>query len=146
MAADITQEVFIKIYTSIGSYNHEGFKTWISRIATNTAIDYLRKRTKEQQRTVSLDFCEESIIIPAAPDTPESLLLEKDQEEKILLTYEGLAPKYRDVVKKYYIENKNYATIADEEKISVRAVESRLYRAKKMIKKRWEGEGYGRFS
>ena len=143
MAADITQEVFIKIYTSIGNYRNEGFKTWISRIATNRAIDYIRKKTKEQEKIVSLDFYKESITIP---NTPESLLLEKDQNEKLLSICEELAPKYRGVVKKYYVENKSYTAIADEENISIRAVESRLYRAKRMIKKRWEEEGYGKFS
>lgn len=146
MAADITQEVFIKIYTAIGTHNHQGFKTWISRIASNTSIDYIRKRTREQARTISLDSYKESIEIPSASDTPESLLLEKNQKEKLLATCEGLSEKYRNVVKKYYMENKDYATIAGEENISVRAVESRLYRAKKMIKKRWEAEAYDRFS
>lgn len=143
MAGDITQEVFIKVYTSIGDYRNEGLKTWISRIATNRCIDYIRKRTKEQEKIVSLDFHKESITIL---DTPESLLLHKEQREKLLSICEGLGNKYRDVVEKYYVENKTYATIAEEEKISIRAVESRLYRAKRMIKKRWEEEGYGRFS
>ena len=142
-AADLTQEVFIKIYTSIGNYRNEGFKTWISRIATNRSIDYIRKKTKEQQKVVSLDFYKESITIP---DTPESLLLQRDQKEKLISICEDLGGKYRGVVKKYYVENKSYAMIAEEENISIRAVESRLYRAKGMIKKRWEEEGYGRFS
>lgn len=143
MAGDITQEVFIKIYTSIGDYRNEGFKTWISRIATNRCIDYIRKRAKEQEKIVSLNLYKEPITIP---DTPESLLLEKDQREKLLSICEGLGSRYRGVVKKYYVENKSYAVIAQEENISIRAVESRLYRAKRMIKKRWEEEGYGRFS
>lgn len=146
MAADITQEVFIKTYKAIGNYNHQGFKTWISRIASNASIDYIRKRTREQSRTVSLDFYKESIAVPSVPDTPESLLLDKNEKEKLLAICEGLSEKYRNVVKKYYMENKDYATIAAEENISVRAVESRLYRAKKMIKKRWEAEAYDIFS
>lgn len=143
VAADITQDVFIKIYTSIGSYRQEGFKTWISRIATNKSIDYIRKKTREKEKLVSFDFYTESLLIV---DTPESLLLQKDQKQKLLSICEGLTPKYRGVVKKYYVENKSYAIIAAEEKISIRAVESRLYRAKGMIKKRWEEEGYGTFS
>jgi len=72
VAADITQDVFIKIYTSIGSYRQEGFKTWISRIATNKSIDYIRKKTREKEKLVSFDFYTESLLIV---DTPESLLL-----------------------------------------------------------------------
>ena len=145
-AADITQDVFIKIYTSIGTYNHQGFKTWISRIATNTSIDYIRKRTREEERTISLDLYKESISLPSALDTPESLFFQKDQQEKLLSACEGLPPKYRDVIKKYYIENKSYLEISEEENITVRAVESRLYRGKKIIKRRWEAEGYSTFT
>lgn len=144
MAADISQEVFIKIYTAIGSYNHQGFKTWISRIATNTAIDYIRKRARDQERTISLDLYKETISLPNSPDTPESVLLEKDQHQELLAACERLAPKYRDVIKMYYGENKSYQQISKEENISVRTVESRLYRGKKIIKKRWEAEGNGR--
>lgn len=146
MSADITQEIFMKMYTSIGGYNHQGFKTWVSRIATNTSIDYIRKRTKEREKVISLDSYQASNSLPGDLDTPESLLVEKDREEKLLFIYEGLSPKYRDVIKKYYMENKNYAAIAKEEGISIRAVESRLYRAKKMMKKGWEAKGYGEFS
>lgn len=143
IAADITQDVFIKIYTSIGGYRQEGFKTWVSRIATNGSIDYIRKRTREQHRFISLDFYKESLSIP---DTPESLLIQKNQKEKLLSICEELTPEHRSTVKKYYVENKSYAMIAVEENISIRTVESRLYRAKKMIKKRWKEEGYGTFS
>ncbi len=38
-AEDAAQEVFIKIYTSLPQYEKQGFKTWISRIAVNHAID-----------------------------------------------------------------------------------------------------------
>lgn len=143
IAADITQDVFIKVYTSITGYRHEGFKTWISKIATNSSVDYIRKRTKEQQKIVSLDFHQQSIT---TSDTPESLFLQKKQKEKLLFICDDLGTKYKDIVKKYYIENKSYKVIAYEENISIRTVESRLYRAKKIIKKQWEEEGYDTFS
>lgn len=143
IAADITQEVFVKIYQSIGKYEDKGFKTWISRITTNQSIDYIRKRTKDQQKLVSLDSYQEVI---STPDTPESLFLEKDQKEKLLLICKALDSKYTVILNKYYIENKSYSTIALEENISIKTVESRLYRARGMIKKRWKEEGHDRLS
>lgn len=49
-AEDATQEVFIKIYTSLPKYENQGFKTWITRIAINHAIDMRRKNKEEKKR------------------------------------------------------------------------------------------------
>lgn len=48
-AEDVTQEVFIKIYTSLPQYKNQGFKTWITRIAVNHAIDLKRKRQRQKE-------------------------------------------------------------------------------------------------
>lgn len=139
IAADITQETLVGIYQSIGSYHGKGFKTWISRIATNKSIDYIRKRTKEQEKLTSLEDYKEVISIS---ETPEDVFLRGDQRDKLLAVCQSLDSKYSIVLNKYYIDNKSYSTIASEEEISIRTVESRLYRAKTMIKKYWEEAGY----
>ncbi|WP_309137989.1 sigma factor [Bacillus pseudomycoides] len=46
-AQDITQEVFVKIHASLPNYQFRGLKTWMTRIATNHAIDYKRKKGKK---------------------------------------------------------------------------------------------------
>ena len=45
-AEDAAQEVFLKIYTSLPQYEKQGFKTWISRIAVNHAIDMKRRQVR----------------------------------------------------------------------------------------------------
>lgn len=42
-AENATQETFLKVYDSLHTYEYKGFKTWISKIATNKAIDTKRK-------------------------------------------------------------------------------------------------------
>src|SRR4028119_1274769 len=49
-ALDVTQEVFIKVYNSLGKYSSEyKFSTWLYRIAHNAAIDYMRRNSVVQQ-------------------------------------------------------------------------------------------------
>src|SRR2546421_2454040 len=49
-ALDLTQEVFIKVYNSLGRYRSEfKFSTWIYRIAHNAAIDHLRRGASREQ-------------------------------------------------------------------------------------------------
>lgn len=135
IAADITQDVFIKVYVSINSYKHQGFKTWISRIATNQSIDYIRKKSREHSKTISLDQYKEII---SNKETPEDIFLQEEKRKKLISICHNLDPKYSVVLNKYYFENKSYSMIASEENISIKTVESRLYRAKKMIIQRWE--------
>ena len=54
-AEDMTQQVFVRAYESIGSYQWQGvpFTAWLFRIAHNQMVDYVRKQSKKQ--TVSLD-------------------------------------------------------------------------------------------
>ena len=54
-AEDMTQQVFVRAYESIGSYRSRGvpFSAWLFRIAHNQMVDYVRKRSKKQ--TISLD-------------------------------------------------------------------------------------------
>ena len=54
-AEDMTQQVFVRAYESIGSYQWKGipFTAWLFRIAHNQMVDYVRKQSKKP--TVSLD-------------------------------------------------------------------------------------------
>ena len=49
------------------------------------------------------------------------------------------SPSYSRVLMRYYFEHQSYQQIAREEGISLKTVESRLYRARKILRKRWEG-------
>ena len=48
-AEDAAQEVFMKIYTSLPQYENQGFKTWMTRIAVNHAIDVKRKLARRKE-------------------------------------------------------------------------------------------------
>jgi len=136
-AENLTQETFIKAFNSLSQYKYGSFKTWIARIATNTSIDYKRSITrKKQEKVVYLEDIDE--ITKDESVNIQDEFIKKEQKEKVIEICNQLPEKYKIVLIKYYIESKNYNEISDEERISLRTVETRLYRAKKLFRRRWD--------
>lgn len=73
-AEDVTQDTFIKAYKAIAKYQSQAkFSTWLFRITSNTAIDYLRKN-KKQRDVDSLDQPSEFNDIKSDHITPDDQL------------------------------------------------------------------------
>ncbi|MCX7745807.1 MAG: RNA polymerase sigma factor [Clostridia bacterium] len=136
-AENLSQETFIQIYRSLGKYESRGFKTWIGRIATNKAIDWKRKHKQETlNKVIYLDDAD--VLNMHEEDRLYEHLAKKEDREKLFKMFEALPEMYSTVLKKYYMQSKSYQEISIEEGISLKTVESRLYRAKKAIRKKWE--------
>ncbi len=130
-AEDITQEVFLQLYRSLSQFHGDSaFSTWIYRISMSKALDYKRKlaRTPSYQS----EEIDESL---STKETPESSLIKKEEQGLILEFVDNLPPNYQDVVKLYYLQHQSYREIAEKLDIAVKTVESRLYRAKQMMRK-----------
>ncbi|MDR4901185.1 MULTISPECIES: RNA polymerase sigma factor [Bacillus] len=138
-AKDVTQEVFVKIHASLQNYQFRGLKTWMARIATNHAIDYKRKKARENEE---LSLCKETAENIKSSHNIEALLLTKEQKLLIAQKLRELPDNYRDVVLAHYLEEKSYQEIALQENIEVKTVEMKLYRARKWIKKHWKEEEF----
>jgi len=137
-AENVAQEVFLKIYLSLPRYRFEGFRTWIGKIAAHKAIDWRRRQQKIAVKEKIMDI--DDLLEDAIPnnDLPGERLIEKEQIEKLQTLYKQLPEKYRVIVEKYYFSDKSYQQIAKEEGIALKTVESRLYRARQMLKKQWK--------
>jgi len=108
VAEDITQDVFIKVWKKIKSYNQEyNFKTWIFSIARNTVIDYWRK--KKDIIFSKFDNAEgDNIILDTladnSPDAYEAFAIaEEITDLKDIL--QELPPLYREVLVLRYISD-----------------------------------------
>ncbi|OLS03471.1 RNA polymerase sigma factor [Tissierella creatinophila] len=138
---NISQEVFLQIYISLPKFKEDNFKAWISRITTNKAIDYLRKkraRVKESQ----IDELENIDIkfLSVDRNEPESLFIDKENREEIKKKIDSLPEIYRSTIIKFYLEEKSYEEIALEDNVAIKTVESRLYRARLILKENWRDE------
>lgn len=125
---DITQEVFLKLWTSAEKYNGEKAKltTWLHRIAHNLCIDYLRKHGRVQTRE---DFEEEAGEVEHNG--------EDENAEKIKLLNKaiaGLPENQRSALTLCHYQgfsNKEAAAIMNT---SVKALESAIARAKRSLR------------
>lgn len=126
-AEDIAQEAFVKAYLSIGTFNPERarFSTWLYRIATNTALDFLRKN----RHRVNV----EDIELLAEATMPQYA----EQEERRAVRREVHAltpPEYKAVVEAYYWQGKSYTQISAELHVPINTVRTWLHRAKIKLK------------
>jgi RNA polymerase sigma factor (sigma-70 family) len=132
-AENLTQETFLQVYKSLSKYEFRGFKTWVSRIALNKAIDYKRSRARKlSEASISLTQVEDTL---AGEETEaEEFLLKAEEKELLTECMQRIPRLYGNVIRKSYQENKSCKQIAMEENVSVRTIETRLYRGKKMLR------------
>ena len=138
-AEDALQEVFLKIYSSLPSYEHSGFKTWMTRIAVNHAIDMKRKQSRRHEdafETAEASFKKEAV------DSIDLELIREEKRNMVRKKLEELPENYRDVIYGFYIEEKTYQQMAEEQNVQVKTIETKLYRARLWMKKHWKEDDF----
>ena len=134
-AEDVTQEVFLKIYYALPQYKLQSLKAWMTRIAINHAIDLKRKKQRQNETVLEPEVF--SAVSQPGCNTI-ALLMRKEQREVVRNRLDEMPPNYRDVIYAYYITEKSYKQIADEQKVGVKTIEMKLYRARNWMKKHWK--------
>lgn len=133
-AKDRVQEVFIKTYININSFNTSmRFSPWLYRIAHNEFINYLKKKKRDPLLFFDFDIFLPYVISEKSADTD---MTEKDLKECIQDHLSTLDYKYREVLILYYFEDLDYKTIADILHIPISTVGIRLQRARKKLKEK----------
>jgi len=129
---DVTQEVFIKAYENITSFNPKmRFSSWIYRIAHNESVNFIKKHYKTQ----NVEYNDE--IKNRFLEDNEALSKIFKKENKILVR-KGLFKLRkidREILGLYYFEEKSYLEIADILEISVNSVGPKIKRAKDKLRK-----------
>lgn len=152
-AKEVKQEVYLKILRNIAAYDPEKkFSNWVLEIATNTAIDFLRKRNYRERRIVYLSAPQSQInhygsepgelldtIEDPDPNPLESLisLEEKRHMQKILRT---LPPHHRIIMLLRYSEDLSYKQIADITGLPESTIRMRLYQGRKLLRDLFQKE------
>ena len=137
-AEDISQETFIKTWKHLESFQtEENFKTWIYKIARNTAIDHLRKKKSIQFTDMENSEGENPLIERTADILPLPDELYRRAEEKELLEklLDELPVIYKEVLVLYYNEELNFREIAEIQGKPIDTVKSQHRRATMLLRK-----------
>ena len=135
---DIEQEVYLKIWKNSEKYNEKGsIKSWISSIAKNASLDYLKSSYhKVFQTSTSDDFVIESIKDKKV--TPEDKVVRLDRQKIIVNAINSLKPKFKEVIMMCEINGYSYEECAKRLNCPVGTVKSRIYNAKKELAEKLE--------
>ncbi|MBD1371854.1 sigma-70 family RNA polymerase sigma factor [Hazenella sp. IB182357] len=133
-AKDVTQEVFIKIYTNLSRYRAEAqFSTWAYQITYRTCMDRLRKKQKEQTLFPPQELDENQTKIDHV--SVEARYEQRELREQLQETLDQLPDKYRMVLILSHQQELSYQEIADILEMPVNTVGTHLYRAKLQLRK-----------
>lgn len=134
-AYDAAQETFIRVFRSIGGLKGDSaLFTWIYRITMNVCLDQLRKRTKEDN-TYSLSDGEDEIQIPSKDETPEQNLEKNLKKQEVRKAVSNLGEEMQAAIVLRYMKELSYEEIAEVLEVSIGTVKSRIFRARKALKK-----------
>ena len=137
---DLTQDTFIKAYNALSNFQFQySFSSWLFKIASNTCIDFLRKKRFNivPLYKKSKDSEEEEIIdIHDETYTPDMELLAKERKEALLKAIAELPDNYKQIIKLRHGEDLDYDEIANRLNIPLGTVKAHLFRARKMLYKK----------
>ena len=146
-AQDLAQDAFMKVYANRENYTAEGrFSTWLYRIATNTAIDLLRRRGKRQFVSLSSAMpsrdeeserteLHETLADPGSLAPPEILAMAESWAE-VGRAIEHLSEKQRELFRLRSIEGLDYRTIGERLGIGAETVRTRMHSLRQEIRHR----------
>jgi RNA polymerase sigma-70 factor, ECF subfamily len=130
-AEELTQDVFIKAFTSLGSFRGNcSLSTWLHRIAYNTAISATRKK--------KLPYLEiDETALGNIPDADVDEMLDRENDEKLMLQIENamgmLDAGERALLSLYYTEEHPVSEVAAITGLTTDNVKIKLYRVRKKI-------------
>lgn len=138
-AEDITQDTFVKAWKSALQYRVEvsKFKTWLLRIARNTAVDFLRKR-----KAIPLSYFDtddgKNVLAETVEDTLEladELFAKTEDVTFVAKMLQTLPPDGREVLVLHYTNGLTFLEIGEMLSEPLNTVKSRHYRAVRQLRK-----------
>lgn len=143
-AADITQDVFVKVYQHLHKFDatSASYKTWIYRITINQSLDFIKlKKAKKRFGFITSLFHQESNE-PLADivhfNHPGVALEEKEMIQQLFAFINELPENQRTAIILARLDDRSQKEIAEIMQMTVKAVESLLQRAKQNLLKKME--------
>ncbi|WP_332634306.1 RNA polymerase sigma factor SigW [Halalkalibacter flavus] len=139
-AQDVAQEAFLRAYTNIDRFDvNRKFSTWLFRIATNVAIDRLRKKKPDfylQDEVKGSEGLTFESQLAADEERPEDQVVTIEMQEWIQHEINQLPLKYRTAIILKYMEDLSISEISDILDIPQSTVKTRVHRGREALRKR----------
>ena len=131
-AEDISQEVFLRVYRTIGSYRsaHGGFATWVTSVTRNLLIDHYRRTERDRQT----DSLEDAMPVvenkESAARRPDQQALVNELSGQVQTALTKLSPELREAVILRDLQQLEYAEIQQVLEVPEGTVKSRINRGR----------------
>jgi RNA polymerase sigma-70 factor, ECF subfamily len=138
---ELAEEAFVRVYQHRGRFNFKSkFSTWLLTIATNLCRHHIRWR--ERHPTISLDnaasiveVSDENLFI-SADEIPSALASRTELAKLVREEIEKLPHDLKTVILLFAYDNLSYAEIGEILGCTPKAIETRLYRVRKLLAKK----------
>ena len=142
-ALDLTQEIFIKVYSSLRRYRAEfKFSTWIYKIAHNSAVDHLRRNaTREQSLVMGPEGDQFDLPLESGSLSPEQESERKERRGEIESVVRALPANYRELIILRHSQDLSYEEIVEVTGLPLGTVKNRLFRAREMMRQQFVEKG-----
>lgn len=136
---DLTQETFLAAYRHLSRFDGRNEKAWVTRIATNKCIDYLKRAGRGTYPTEDTFFLQ----LQTRGPTVEEHIIEQEVRTQLFEHCQLLREPYREIALLYFHQELTFSEIAEKTGKNLKTIQTQVYRAKAMLKKIYEKEGYG---
>ena len=129
-ADEAAQEAFVAAWRALPNFRGDAkFSTWLYRLTTNAAIDVMRREKRHQ--TVGDG---EMVDLADDADSPQETVERTEQQEAVQKALSTLSEEYREVLLLRYMEELDYAEIAEVLQLPSGTVKSRINRGRQALK------------
>jgi RNA polymerase sigma factor (sigma-70 family) len=144
-ARDILQETFVRLYFGVQRFRPRAkFVTWLYSIALNLCRDYARSKQRRQSYATDwLDAGHAHRNVAAADRSPDTDVESQERLANLRKAIDELPHDLRTTLLLFAVEGRSQRECAELLGVSTKAVESRVYRARKILERKMKHRGIG---
>ncbi len=131
-AEDLTQEVFVRVFRSLGDFTPGTFEGWLHRITTNLFLDQARRRRRIRFDALS---DERAARLSSEEPGPEEGYADRTFDDDVEAALGALRPEFRAAVVLCDVEGLGYEEIADVLGLKLGTVRSRIHRGRAQLRR-----------
>ena len=137
---DLAQDIFLQVYRSLGHFRGDsGFATWLHRLTINTAISHIRKKKRNM---TPIEPSLANSFGGVSKDSPHDSQVVKEMVRRLYAILDTISPKRRAAFVLFEIEGVNLVELAKILGVSRAAAKSRVWFARKEIRKKAAEDDY----